>query len=217
MSRTLVIPDFHAPFQHKKSLAHCKEIYKKHKCNKVICIGDFADHHQMSRFTSEPDADGAMQEYKKTLRELKKWYKAFPKVDVVLGNHDAIPMRQAKEVGVSEEFLKKLDKVYDMPKGWKIYKKIVQDNVLYIHSAGSGMNASMNKARQMSMSVVSGHTHKHLGVIYFSNPSKLFFGMNVGCLIDKEAYAMRYSDSEPTLGCGVVYSDHKAYTEPLEL
>lgn len=217
MSRVLVIPDLHLPFEHKKALYHCQKVADKEAVNKVICIGDIFDHHQMSRHTSEPDAYGAVQEYKLTCRRIKSWYKAFPKLDLVLGNHDEIPARQAKEVGIPKRFLKDLAAVYDMPSGWKIHKRFIFEDVLYLHSAGSGINGSMNKAKQMSMSVGAGHTHKHGGVIYFSNPLKLFFGMNVGCLIDKEAYAMRYSDSEPTLGAGVVYSSSEAYFRPLKL
>jgi hypothetical protein len=41
--------------------------------------------------------------------------------------------------------------------------------------------------------------------------------MNVGCLVDKDAYAMRYSDQEITLGCGVVVDSEEAYFVPLKM
>lgn len=214
---TLVIPDLHIPFNHRNSLSFCKQVYKDFGCKDVVCIGDILDHHRISRHVSEPDAWGAMTELEVACKELKKWYKAFPKVDIVDGNHDLIPYRQAKELGIPRAFLRDLEDVYGMPKGWKFHPHLVKDGVYYIHIGGSGMNASMNKAKQMSMSTVCGHTHRHGGVIYFSNPKQLFFGLNSGCLLEKEAYAMRYNNTEPTLGCGVVYSSTEAYFIPMKL
>lgn len=214
---TLVIPDLHEPFSHERALWHCKEVYKTWGCDRVVCIGDFVDHHRISRHTSEPDGMDAVQEYDAALKRLQGWYTTFPSVVVVVGNHDEIPKRQAKEIGLPETFLRSLEDVYEFPDNWSIRKRIVIDDVLYLHNAGSGKYAAINKAREQSMSVVAGHTHRNPGIIYQSNPNKMFFGMNVGCLVDKDAYAMRYSDSEITLGCGVVVDSEEAYFCPMKM
>jgi UDP-2,3-diacylglucosamine pyrophosphatase LpxH len=160
----------------------------------------------------------AVQEHALAVDRLKKWYKSFPEVTVVYGNHDLIPQRQAKEIGLPHDvYLRRLEEVYQCPDGWAFHNRISIDDVLYLHNAGSGKYAALNKAREQSMSVVAGHTHRNPGVIYQSNPSKMFFGMNVGCLVDKNAYAMRYSDQEITLGCGVVVDSEEAYFVPLKM
>ena len=215
---TLVISDIHEPFSHPRAIAHCKMVGEKYNAKKVVFVGDIIDHHRISRHVSEPDSFGATVELRLTKRKLKKWIKAFPTAHILLGNHDLIPYRQAKELGMPKAFLKDLHKVYNIPSlGWKFSKRLILGNVLYLHNAGSGKYAAINKAKEMSMSVVCGHTHRHGGVIYFSNPRQLFFGMNVGCLIDKSAYAMRYFEGEPTCGCGVVINSELAYFEPMKM
>ena len=216
--RKLIVSDLHLPFEHRGALKFCQETYKRFNCSSVISIGDIFDYHQMSRHVSEPDALGAMEEHRLTNKKLKAWGKAFPLMDIVQGNHDEIPKRQAKEVGIPAQFIRSPHEAYDnLSTGWTFHNKLVHEGVLYEHIAGSGMVAAMNKAKKMSMSTVCGHTHQNGGVIYFSNPTQLFFGLNVGCLIDKEAYAMRYSNSEPTLGVGVVVSSTEAHFVPMRL
>ena len=217
MARVLILPDLHLPFEKDRSLAFCKAIYKRFNCNKIVCTGDLLDMHQLSRHVSEPDSMGAIEELALAKKKIKQWAKVFPKMDIVLGNHDLIAKRQAKEVGLPSVYLKDLRDVYGMPKGWKFHNRLIVDGVLYIHNAGSGKYAAINKARDMSMSVVCGHTHKHGGVIYYTNPNNIFFGLQVGCLVDKETYAMRYSDSEVCLGCGVVNDGQEALFLPMKM
>jgi len=211
------VPDLHFPFAHKKALDFCKKVYKEYNCDNVVFVGDMFDHHQMSRHTSEPDALGAKQEANKAQKMVNKWVEAFPVADIMLGNHDLIPKRQGKEVGLIDRFIRTVKEAYGLPDGWKFHNKLVRNKVLYLHIAGSGKYAAMNKAREQSMSVVAGHTHKHPGTLYFSNPRNLYYGMNVGCLINKKAYAMRYSDAEITLGVGVVYGPTHATFVPMPL
>ena len=106
----LVISDPHAPFQHRRALSHCKKTYKKWKCTEVMFTGDVFDHHRLSRFQSEPDADSATREAKITKKMIKKWAEAFPVADIILGNHDLIPYRQAKELGIPKMYLRTLQK-----------------------------------------------------------------------------------------------------------
>lgn len=214
--RVLVIPDLHGPFSQKGALSFCKKVHKQEKCTHTIFVGDIVDHHRIGRHTTEPDAMGAVQEAMATKKMLAKWHNAFPNAHVILGNHDLIPYRQAKEVGLPKMFLKSIQEIYGLDT-WTMSKRLVLDDVLYLHTAGSGMYGAINKAKGMSMSVVAGHTHRFPGVIYFSNPLHLYFGLQVGCLADKETYAMRYADNEVTLGCGVVYGPSKAQFFPMDL
>jgi len=70
------------------------------------------------------------------------------------------------------------------------------------------------------MSVVLGHLHSNAGVIYNNNGHNQIFGMNAGCLIDRNSVAFRYgalSKTKQVLGCGVIESSRKAYFEALEV
>ena len=217
MSRVLVIPDLHFPFEHERALKFCKAVYKRFNCNKVICTGDLLDLHQISRHVSETDGHGAMEELALAKKSVLAWAKAFPTMVITIGNHDAIPKRQAKEVGLPSAYLRDLKDVYGMPSGWRLTNRYEHEGVLYLHNAGSGKYAAINKAREQSVSVACGHTHKHGGTIYYTNPRNIFFGLQVGCLIDKSTYAMRYSDGEICLGCGVVLDGHEAYFVPMKM
>ena len=41
----------------------------------------------------------------------------------------------------------------------------------------------------MGMSAVQGHYHTKFVISYWANPDNLFFGMNVGCLINQKSMA----------------------------
>ena len=46
----LVIGDLHLPFLREGYLEFCREMKEKHKCNKIIQIGDILDFHYSSYF-----------------------------------------------------------------------------------------------------------------------------------------------------------------------
>ena len=71
----------------------------------------------------------------------------------------------------------------------------------------------------MGMSVVMGHLHSVAGVHYGAGPKRRWFGLDVGCLIDREAYQFAYGKhlpKKPILGCGVVL-DGEGYFEPMKV
>lgn len=218
--RPLVLPDLHHPFTHKNALEHCERVYYENECTSVIGIGDIIDHHALSRHTSEADAMSAQEEFDLTMETLKPWKKAFPKMTLILGNHDIIPHRRVKELQLPKRLsIPYISEAYEFPKGWKTEVNLKKDGVLYIHSSGNGKYAAINRAKEEGMSVVAGHTHRHGGIIYYDNPNRTFYGMQTGCLIDPDSYAFRYSSmyEKPrvSLGCGVVYSQEEAYYCPL--
>ena len=103
-NNVLVIGDLHAPFIKKGYLEHCKKIYKKYKCNKVVFIGDIIDNHYSSFHDTDPDGFSAGQELDRAIAMVQKWYKAFPKAFVCIGNHDAIICRKAFSAGMSNRW-----------------------------------------------------------------------------------------------------------------
>jgi predicted phosphodiesterase len=220
MDINLVLPDLHFPFAHKSALEHIERIAWREGATTFTGIGDIIDHHAASRFRTEPDAMTAQEEYEKTMEMLEPWKKRFPQMTLVTGNHDIIPQRRAKELDLAHvHHPASIEEAYEFPKGWKVVRNLVKDGVYYVHSAGGGKYAAVNKAKEEGMSVVAGHTHRHGGVIYYDTPQRTFFGLQTGCLIDPDSYAMRYSSlyEKPrvSLGCAVVYSAEEAYYCPM--
>jgi hypothetical protein len=69
------------------------------------------------------------------------------------------------------------------------------------------------------MSTVQGHLHTQCYVQWFVGQNFKIFGMQVGCGIDNDAYAMGYAKrgKKPAIGCGVVIGGHTAINELMDL
>jgi len=88
MSRVLVIGDIHEPVSHPGYLSFCQDLHKAWNCNAVVFIGDVADFQAISFHTIHPECPGPGDEYMLAKQKIQKWYKAFPKAKVCIGNHD---------------------------------------------------------------------------------------------------------------------------------
>lgn len=198
MSKVLVIGDIHEPFCLDGYLQHCKNVYKEYKCNKVVFIGDIIDSHYSSFHSTDPDGMSAKDELNLSIKKLRKWHKAFPKATVIIGNHDRIVARKALANGISAKWIKEYKDVLEVPT-WNFKTDETIDNVLYVHGEGA---TAFTKAKTLFQSVVAGHTHTKCYIEYMNN----VFGMQVGCGVDKDSYAMAYAKNyaPPQIACGVV-------------
>lgn len=214
-----VFSDTHIPFQHPNYLTFLKDTFAEWGVEEVICLGDLIDNHAISRFQSEPCADGAYLELAKAREAVKELTEAFPNVKMCRGNHDDIAYRQAKTLGIGDVFIKPFREIYGLPPTWELEDEYVIDGVLYTHGTGrGGKHATYNIAVDERMSVCSGHTHTGGGVNYIANKTETIFALNTGALIDQSAYAFeysKYSKHRPTLGVGVVLSPHEAFFIPM--
>lgn len=214
-----VFSDVHIPFAHPNYLAFLKDTFAEWGVEQIVCLGDLIDNHAISRFQSEPCADGAYTELSKARRMVKELTETFPVVKMCRGNHDDIAYRQAATLGIGAEFIKPFRDIYGLPMSWSLEDEYVIDGVLYTHGTGrSGKHATYNIAVDERMSVCSGHTHTGGGVNYIANKTETIFALNTGCLIDYGAYAFEYSRNakhRPTLGCGIVLSSSEAYFVPM--
>ena len=149
-----------------------------------------------------------------SIAEVSKYVKAFPKVRMCKGNHDAFPVRQAATVGIGERYLKSYSELLHLPKTWEIADEFIINDVLYKHGINCmGKEGALNSAIQERMSTVIGHSHAFGGCKYSANKRDIIFGMNVGCGIDIDAYAFaygKYDKNRPTLGCGIVFDSGNA-------
>lgn len=207
--RVGIIGDTHIPYEHPKYLSFCKRIFKQHKVNRVIHIGDIVDHHALSFHESEPMLKGANGELLDARQRLRPWYTAFPKLDLMLGNHDRIPARQLKKIGIDAEvWMRPLNDVYHFPKGWCTHDEIKIDSVLYHHGETSmGVNGFRNDAKHRMCNTVSGHNHSNAGISATASQHRLVWGMAVGCGVDVKSMAFVYGKhfkNKPIIACGTV-------------
>jgi len=203
----LVIGDTHIPFEHKGYLDFCLRARDTYKCDVVIHIGDEVDNHAISYHETDPDGWGAGYEMDASIRKLNAWYKEFPDVSLLVGNHSALPFRKAYSYGLPRRMMKAYREMWEAPDGWKWYQSMTKDGVWYQHGDRGGKTPALNVAIEMGRSVVLGHNHTAAGVWWHRTHTSQIFGMNVGCGIDQYSYAMGYAKmatKRPILGCGVV-------------
>src|SRR5579863_9365977 len=156
MNNILVIGDLHCPFDHEGYLKFNQQLVKRFNINRVVFIGDILDGHAWNYHEHDPDGKSAGGELDEAIKRLKRWYKAFPKADVLYGNHDLLISRKAKTAGLSSRFIKDFNEIIEAPKGWKFHHELIIDGNLYIH--GSTGNA-LTRARDTRISVIQGHLH----------------------------------------------------------
>lgn len=214
-NRILVIGDLHEPFCLDEYLEHCKQTYAAYNCNKVVFIGDVIDNHYSSYHETDADGLGGADELDVAIKRLSRWYKAFPKADVTIGNHDRIIMRKAQTSSIPTKWIKAYKDVLEVPK-WNFVDRVIYDNVQYVHGEGG---TAHTKCRADMMSTVQGHLHTQCYTQWFVGQNFRVFGMQVGCGIDHDSYAMAYAKrgKKPAIGCGVVIGGTTAINVLMQL
>ena len=204
-----IIGDTHLPYEHERYLDFCYATFTAYGVDTVVHIGDFIDHHSLSFHDSEPVLHSVTGEYLDVLEVAQDWYDYFPKVTLIEGNHDRIPARQLKKIGMEPSiFMKPLEEIYKMPKGWEVREWIKIDDVLYHHGeTAGGVNGFRKDCEQRMISTVSGHNHSNAGVSATATGQELVWGLAVGCGVNHKHLAFAYGKhfaKKPILACGIV-------------
>lgn len=206
-----IVGDVHAPACHVGYLQFCQDIFDAWGVRKIVMIGDVVDHHAISFHARNPNCPGPSDEYELTLQEIGKWYKAFPKADVMIGNHDERVFRLAESVNIPSFYMRDYGEVWKTP-GWSWMDETIIDNVNYLHGTGkSGMHPAYNHAKNCCMSVVMGHVHTAGGYKWIVGPRSRHFGMDTGCGVDDKSMQMAYGKhfaKKSVLSCSVVIDGH---------
>ena len=203
-SNVLVIGDLHAPFVLEGYLEFCREQQEKYNCGTVVFIGDIIDGNSWSYHEHDVDGMDVKTEVNRSIEQLKEWYTVFPVATVLYGNHDLLVARKARTAGLSQMFIRDLGEILQAPKTWTFTHEFYKDNVKYIH--GSIGNA-IKRAKDERVSIVQGHLHTEAFVQYAVSEKDAIFGMQIGCGIDREAYAFEYTKpfpKKPVISCGLV-------------
>jgi predicted phosphodiesterase len=198
----LVIGDLHEPFCLDEYLDFCIEQYYKFNCNEVVFIGDVIDNHYSSYHETNADGMGGADELELAISRIARWRDAFPKATVIIGNHDRMIMRKAQTSSIPSKWIKSYKEVLNVP-NWNFVERYEKDGVQYIHGEGG---TARTKCRADMQNTVQGHLHTQAYCEHYVGMNFRVFGMQVGCGINWESYAMAYAKygRKPAIGCAVV-------------
>lgn len=209
--RVLTISDTQEPFGHRDAVPFLRWVKKKYAPDIVTHAGDEMDFHALGDWDHDPDGYSAGHELTAGLERMGEYYNLFPNVLACRSNHTDRPLRRAFKAGIPAAFIKEYHEFMKAPPGWSWKDQHIIDGVVYEHGEGfSGFNGALNCALKNGAPTVIGHIHSHAGILYSADAQRILYGFNVGCLIDKDAYAFRYGKNlkhKPLLGVGII---HKA-------
>lgn len=215
VSKVLVIGDLHEPFCLDGYLEFCREKKKKYRPDRIVFIGDIIDNHYASFHSTDPNGMGGNDELELAIKRVARWYKAFPKATVCIGNHDRLAFRKAVEGDVPLAWIREYNDVLGTP-NWEWVERVVIDDVQYVH--GEGPKAHVRAQRDFQ-STVQGHHHTVAYVQNFAGADKRLFASQVGCGIDRTAYAMAYAKNfqRPFISCAIIDAGELATVYPMRL
>jgi len=222
MASVLIVGDTHCPGMHEDYPKFLHSVYRAWRCDTVVMIGDVVDFASSTYHEKNPAMPSFMEELKCAKQQVARLYKLFPEAVVMTGNHDCLPYRKARTIGLPDDILYSLSDILETP-GWQWkdrYSDHCIDKVIYRHGdmgKGGGYAAHKN-AKETFSSLVQGHWHTQFGVDWYACHRDLVFGMQVGCGIDRHKLAFEYGRkivAKPILGCGVVIDGRHAICEPM--
>ena len=221
MSRVGIIGDQHYPYHLEGYAQWCTDIFDQWDVDTVVHIGDLIDHHGLSFHDSEPLLKGVTGEWIDAREQLQEMYDLFPNVTLIEGNHDLIPARQLRKIGMEPNiFMRPLKEIYEMPAGWDVVNEHVIDDVLYHHGhTATGVNGFRKDCETRMRCTVSGHNHSNAGISATATDQELVWGMAVGCGVDHKHLAFAYGKhfaKKPVVACGVVI-DGEPHVEYMNL
>jgi hypothetical protein len=207
----LVIPDQHAPYQHKDALPFLTEVARAFSPDLVVNLGDELDYHAMSFHDSDPNLDSAGVELEKGKVWLAKLAKLFPVQLVCDSNHGSMHYRKAKAHGLPVQLLRTYREIifpggggdgWEWAESWTV--QTPAGPVMFKHQSSGTIlvDAAHNRCNLMV-----GHNHGNFSVEYSSSPAALYWGCYSGCLIDKNAEAFAYGRHtlrRPIIGATVI-------------
>ena len=222
--RILVISDLQIPCQHRQAYSFLKKVKEKVKPDLVVQIGDLVDFGSISSFDTDPDYVSPSVELELVRDEVKKLSRIFPKLHVVIGNHEMRLFRKLRKAGLPSSVLKDFNEILGAPRGWDFSVELRLNwynsakRVRFIHTE-SGANRKRGMKSGFFTNLVHGHIHTDFSIQYTSTVDSLYWNLNVGCLIDDEAIVFNYNKQQslrPIYGCGAII-DHKPILIPMLL
>jgi len=218
----LVISDTQIPFENPRALDFCKYLRTHFKIpdENILNVGDETDCYHGGQWPKNPDGTlSAMGELAIAREKIKEWAAAFPHMKLAVSNHGLRWLKKAAAAEIPSQLMLAYEKVFEFPSTWKWKQEWrfmeLKHPFRMIHGMGySGVMGHRNAAMDAKMSTVIGHLHSHAGINFIQNNGMAdrIWGMNVGCLIDTDAYAFEYDKAnrvKPVLSCGIIHDQGK--------
>lgn len=221
MKNTLIISDCHFPYHHQDTFDFLEQAAYVYGVEIVKSVGDLVDNHAGSFHDTEYGALSAKEEFDQSYECMQRLYKMFPKMDVVIGNHDAIPSRKAKAAGLPQDTIKSYNDLYNVNWNWAdkhfFNIKNKDDKCLLVHTMSTN---TLNNAKSHSFNSIQGHHHSNFGIEYFADEGQLRWSMTVGCSVDLKHPAFNYASGatmkRPIIGHGAII-DNEPRLLPMNL
>lgn len=209
--RVMVIPDLHAPYQHRDSLAFLEAVRDHYQPDLVVNLGDEQDKHAMSFHDSDPNLDSAGTELEQAKVFLNKLHTEFPDMLLCHSNHGSLLYRKAKAHGIPVQMLKRYRDILFPEHGapgwsWAFAWRInTPSGVVHFKHQASG--DPLQDAAHNSCNLITGHEHGNFDIRYAASSARLYWACRSGCLIDKDSLAFAYGKHtryKPILGCTMI-------------
>ena len=109
--------------------------------------------------------------------------------------------RKGQTSNIPKKWIKSYKEVLEVP-NWDFVERYVQDNVQYIHGEGG---TARTKCRADMQNTIQGHLHTQCYTEHYVGQNYRVFGLQTGCGIDHESYAMAYAKygKKPAIGVGL--------------
>lgn len=205
----LLYGDTHFPYQHENTFEFLRKVKSKYKPIRVVHMGDMIDNYALSYHEKNPDSNSAEDDFHKTQVLVNKLVRLFPKMDILVGNHDKLAQRKSVTIGLPSRFIRGLSEVYNMPQAWKWHtelniKMCDGRNLLLKHNLSKD---ALKVAKHYNTCYAQGHYHEDLRCEWVMTKYKSVFGITCGSLVDDESMAMDYNKGNlkrPELGCVII-------------
>lgn len=204
----LCISDMHIPYEHEDAFKFLAAVKKVYKPDLVVCLGDLVDWHSISFHEKNPNLASPGDELDRIRKKAAILEKMFPEMIVIGSNHGDLPLRKMKNAGLPSKFLRNYNEIYGVGKGWVFCDDLtIEDGKEVIYFAHGISKDAVKVAAQRGVHHICGHYHTEFCIDYVSNPRNLLWGVNSGCLIDREALAFEYGKltlDRPIIGTPVI-------------
>jgi hypothetical protein len=172
-------------------------------------MGDLVDNHAISFHETDPNLHSPLDELDLAIEYVESLYDIFPRLDILQGNHDKLPVRKAKNVGLPSRYIKNNHEVFNMPRLWRWHMEL--DLILptgqKLWLRHNLKKDALEVAKFYNTCFAQGHFHTVLDCNWTIDSNRSVFGINTGCLIDDKSLAMEYNKANlhrPQLGCVII-------------
>lgn len=220
MSKTIIIPDLHAPFHDERVWSCILNAARGIKAENCVIIGDFGDCYSISFYSKPPDRKNLLHhEIGSIKHERDRLLRiGFDEVIYCEGNHEFrleryLCDRAPALYGLvsSKDLL--LDGVKGVKPKWVPYRShIRRGKVLYAHDIGyAGVYAGRHTLAAAGTNIVFGHSHRAGLVFDGTHLNERRFSLNVGWAgdINQVDYMHRARTKDWQHGFGFIQTDDR--------